>query len=59
VAFVTAHPEKAVLEAAAHQVGLKFPVDMVGGSAHLEDLMLITADGSEAINDVGDEVIVV
>ena len=27
--FVTAYPEKAVLEAAALQVGLEFPVDMV------------------------------
>lgn len=31
----------------------------VGGSAHLEDLMLITATGSEAINEVGDQVIIV
>lgn len=31
----------------------------VGGSAHLEDLMLITENGSEPINDVGDQVIVV
>lgn len=31
----------------------------VGGSAHLEDLMLITATGSEPINAVGDQVIVV
>jgi hypothetical protein len=30
VAFVAAHPEKAVLEATALQVGLEFPVDMVG-----------------------------
>jgi type I restriction-modification system DNA methylase subunit len=30
VAFVAAHPEKAVLEAAALQVGLEFPVDMSG-----------------------------
>jgi hypothetical protein len=30
MAFVTAYPEKAVLEAAALQVGLEFPVDMVG-----------------------------
>jgi Xaa-Pro aminopeptidase len=29
----------------------------VGGSAHLEDLMLITATGSEPINAVGDQVI--
>ena len=29
MAFVTAYPEKAVLEAAALQVGLEFPVDMV------------------------------
>ena len=28
--FVTAYPEKAVLEAAALQVGLEFPVDMLG-----------------------------
>jgi hypothetical protein len=28
--FVTAHPEKAVLEAAALQVVLEFPVDMLG-----------------------------
>jgi len=27
--FVTAHPEKAVLETAALQVGLEFPVDMI------------------------------
>jgi Xaa-Pro aminopeptidase len=31
----------------------------VGGSAHLEDLTLITADGHEVINDVGNPVIVV
>jgi Xaa-Pro aminopeptidase len=31
----------------------------VGGSAHLEDLMLITESGSEPLNDVGDQVIVV
>ena len=31
----------------------------VGGSAHLEDLMLITADGSEPINDLGHQVITV
>lgn len=30
VAFVAAYPEKAVLEATALQVGLEFPVDMVG-----------------------------
>lgn len=30
VAFVAAHPEKAVLEAAALQVGLEYPVDMLG-----------------------------
>jgi Xaa-Pro aminopeptidase len=29
----------------------------IGGSAHLEDLMLITADGSEPINDTGRQVI--
>jgi hypothetical protein len=29
VAFVAAHPEKAVLEAAALQVSLEFPVNMV------------------------------
>ena len=31
----------------------------VGGSAHLEDLTLITADGGVQINDIGDRVIVV
>ncbi|WP_460311181.1 M24 family metallopeptidase [Aliiglaciecola aliphaticivorans] len=31
----------------------------IGGSAHLEDLTLITADGSEAINDVGDQTIII
>lgn len=31
----------------------------IGGSAHLEDLMLITANGSEPINTTGDDVIVV
>ncbi len=31
----------------------------IGGSAHLEDLMLITASGSEPINATGDDVIVV
>jgi hypothetical protein len=30
MAFVAAHPEKAVFEATALQVGLEFPVDMVG-----------------------------
>lgn len=29
----------------------------VGGSAHLEDLMLITKDGAEPLNDIGDQVI--
>ena len=31
----------------------------VGGSAHLEDLMLITADGSEPIHDIGQQTITV
>lgn len=31
----------------------------VGGSAHLEDLVLITEDGSEPIHDVGDQTILV
>ena len=31
----------------------------IGGSAHLEDLTLITKDGAEQINDIGDRVIVV
>jgi Xaa-Pro aminopeptidase len=31
----------------------------VGGSAHLEDLMLITADGAEPINDIGQQTITV
>lgn len=31
----------------------------IGGSAHLEDLTLITEDGSEAINNVGDQIILV
>lgn len=31
----------------------------VGGSAHLEDLTLITADGSEPIHDVGDQTIMI
>jgi Xaa-Pro aminopeptidase len=31
----------------------------IGGSAHLEDLTLITKDGSEQINDIGDRIIVV
>ncbi len=31
----------------------------IGGSAHLEDLTLITKDGSEQINDIGDRVIIV
>jgi Xaa-Pro aminopeptidase len=31
----------------------------VGGSAHLEDLTLITADGSEQINDIGNRTIIV
>ncbi|MEM7704013.1 MAG: M24 family metallopeptidase [Pseudomonadota bacterium] len=31
----------------------------VGGSAHLEDLMLITADGSEPIHDIGNQTIMV
>lgn len=31
----------------------------VGGSAHLEDLMLITADGSEPIHNVGDQTIMI
>ena len=37
--FVTAHPEKAVLEAAALQEGIEFPVDMLGqGFALLRQL---------------------
>lgn len=31
----------------------------IGGSAHLEDLMLITTDGSEPINDTGQQVITI
>ena len=31
----------------------------IGGSTHLEDLTLITKDGAEQINDIGDRVIVV
>jgi Xaa-Pro aminopeptidase len=31
----------------------------VGGSAHLEDLMLITADGAEPINDIGHQTITI
>ncbi|WP_342804883.1 M24 family metallopeptidase [Alteromonas sp. M12] len=31
----------------------------VGGSVHLEDLTLITADGSEAINNVGEQTIII
>mgnify|MGYP001182606169 CR=1 FL=1 len=31
----------------------------IGGSAHLEDLTLITKDGSEQINDIGDRIVVV
>jgi Xaa-Pro aminopeptidase len=31
----------------------------MGGSAHLEDLMLITENGSEPINNVGDQVIII
>ena len=31
----------------------------IGGSAHIEDLTLITKDGAEQINDIGDRVIVV
>jgi hypothetical protein len=40
MAFVTAYSEKAVLEATALQVGLEFPVDMVGqGFALLGQLL--------------------
>ena len=31
----------------------------IGGSAHLEDLTLITKDGGEQINDVGDRIVIV
>ncbi len=31
----------------------------IGGSAHLEDLTLITSDGSEQINDIGDRIVIV
>tara|TARA_B110000438_G_scaffold145770_1_gene140335 strand:+ start:6505 stop:7914 length:1410 start_codon:yes stop_codon:yes gene_type:complete len=31
----------------------------IGGSAHLEDLTLITKDGSEQINDIGDRIVIV
>jgi len=31
----------------------------IGGSGHLEDLMLITADGSEPIHDIGSQTITV
>ena len=42
-------------------ISVDFPVRNVGlgGSAHLEDLTLITADGGVQINDIGDRVIVV
>ena len=40
MAFVAAHPEKAVFETTALQVGLEFPVDMVGqGFALLGELI--------------------
>ena len=31
----------------------------MGGSSHLEDLMLITDDGAEPINDIGSQVVMV
>jgi len=31
----------------------------MGGSSHLEDLMLITDDGAEPINDTGSQTIMV
>ena len=31
----------------------------IGGSAHLEDLTLITKDGGEQINDIGDRIVIV
>ena len=31
----------------------------VGGSAHLEDLVLITSDGAELLNDPGNQVNIV
>lgn len=31
----------------------------LGGSAHLEDLMLIRANGAEPLHDIGERVIVV
>lgn len=31
----------------------------LGGSAHLEDLMLITKDGAEPLNDIGDQTILI
>ena len=30
----------------------------IGGSAHLEDLTLITSDGGEQINDIGNRIII-
>ena len=37
VAVVAAHPEKAMFQAAALQVGVEFPVDMVGQGFTLLD----------------------
>ncbi|MBC8226755.1 MAG: aminopeptidase P family protein [Gammaproteobacteria bacterium] len=31
----------------------------IGGSAHLEDLTLITKDGGEQINDIGDRIVII
>jgi len=31
----------------------------IGGSAHLEDLTLITRDGAVQINDIGDRTVIV
>jgi Xaa-Pro aminopeptidase len=31
----------------------------IGGSAHLEDLTLITKDGGEQINNIGDRIVII
>jgi len=31
----------------------------MGGSSHLEDLMLITEDGAEPLNDIGSQIVMV
>lgn len=52
-------PELTLMEGMVLSVDVPMIDTGLGGSAHLEDLTLITKDGSEPLNDIGDQVILV